>query len=63
MKIINPFQTNGFTLSLALKRRLEGTWKWTVEVVYDTIIYSANNEENSEQFNIVLFQCCSLSHI
>ena len=45
MKIKNHFQTNGFTLGLALKQRLEATGKWTAEVVYATITCSVNNEK------------------
>ena len=55
MEIKNHFQTNGFALSLASKQRLEATRRWTVEVAYDAAIC-----KDSEQFNIVLFQCCSL---
>ena len=31
MRIKNYFHINGFTLSLALKQRLESTWKWPIE--------------------------------
>ena len=30
VRIKNHFRTNGFALSLALKERLQATWKWPI---------------------------------
>ena len=34
MGIKNHFEVNGFTLSLALKQRLEATWKWPIVLCF-----------------------------
>ena len=33
MRIKNRFHINGFAISLALKQRLEATWKWPFRIV------------------------------
>ena len=40
MRIKNHFHINGFALSLALKQRLEATWKWPIKADLDGTIFA-----------------------
>ena len=51
MRIKNHFRTNGFALSLALKKRLQPTWKWPISH------FEAYRETGSVLWRIAPWDC------